>query len=147
MENTMIKKFNTALRTSMAAAVVSLTAAPALMAEQSPQGLDLLLAEPTSFVAISEGAPGQVIFAAMAGDQLAVQFLIPTHGGDTFGEIVGTVDDQGVFHGNKMLIGENGRGEAAPVTMVFHESGWISADVQNDAIGSGFMTAEMYAGY
>lgn len=145
MNRISLKQNKTPLFRSIAAAVVAFTAGTASFADTSTSGLDQLLAEPTNFVAISEGAPGQVTFASMAGDRLAVQFVIPTHAGDTFGEIVGDVDEQGVFHGNSMLISENGRGEASPVTMTFNNDGTIVANVKDGVQGSGFMTTEMFA--
>ena len=147
MKHISFPKFRSALMNTIAAAAVTLIATPAAFADTYSGGLAMLLADPTNFVAISEGAPGHVTFASMSGDKLAVQFLIPNHAGDTFGEIVGEIDENGVFHGNSMLIGERGQGEASPVTMIFHDDGTIVANIEDDLEGSGFMVAEKYSQY
>lgn len=126
------------LLNTIAAAAVTFVALPAAFASPETSGLETFLAEPTSFVAISEGAPGHVTFAAMAGDRLAVQYMIPTHSGEMFGEIVGTVDDRGVFFGNSMLIDENGGGESTPVTLIFNNDGSMIAQDTTDVATLGF---------
>ena len=103
MKRISIQQIKTTLKSAVAAAAVIFAAGSATTAEPYVSGLEMLLAEPTSFVAISEGAPGQVTFASMAGDRLAVQYVIPTHAGETFGEIVGEVDENGVFRGNSTV--------------------------------------------
>ena len=144
MKRISLQHFNAALRNTIAATVVTLTAIPTAFAETPTIGLEKLLAQPSSFVAITDGAPGQVTFAAMTGDTLAVQFSIPTPSGDQFGQIVGTVDEHGVFHGNSLLISENGRGQSAPVTMTFDDYSAIATNVKDGQQTSGFMTAEMF---
>ena len=144
MKRISLQHLNSAVFKTVAAAAVALVALPAAFADIDPSGLDKLLAEPTSFVAISEGAPGQVTFASMVGDTLAVQYSIPTHSGEVFGEMVGTVDDKGVFQGNNILIGDNGAGQSSPVTMTFGDDALIVADVKGGFTVSGFMTEEMY---
>jgi hypothetical protein len=144
MKRISLQHINAALRNTIAAAVVTLTAIPAAFAETHTIGLEKLLAEPTSFVAVTDGAPGKVTFASMTAGTLALQFSIPTHSGDMFGEIVGKVDAQGVFHGNSLLISENGQGQAVPVTLIFDDYGAIATNVKNGLQASGFMTAEMF---
>ncbi len=139
-----LRPLSTVLRTTVLAAAAALTTMTAATAEDHSLGLQKFLDNPTSFVAVSEGAPGPVTFASMSGDTLAVQFVIPTHAEDMFGEVVGTVDASGVFTGNGVLISEQGRGRSAPITMVFQEDGTIVADIQGGNHAFGFMSNEMF---
>ena len=147
MKRISLQQVNAAVRTTVVATAVTFAAIPAAFAEYANTGLEKLLAEPTSFVAISEGAPGQVTFASMAGDTLAVQFSIPTHSGDTFGEIVGKVNAEGVFVGNSILIGENGQGRAEPISMIFNDDGTIATNEKDVSQSSGFMSADQFYNY
>ena len=147
MKRISLQQMKSAMRTSVVATAVTFAAIPAAFADYSNAGLQKLLAEPTSFVAIAEGAPGHVTFASMAGDTLAVQFSIPTHAGDMFGEFVGKIDADGVFVGNGVMIGEDGQGKAAPVSLTFQEDGTISSNVKNVSQSTGFMTADQFYNY
>ena len=147
MNHVSFQYLGSALRNTLAAAIVILAAVPTAFAGDYNADLKKLLAEPASFVAISEGAPGPVTFASMMGNRLAIQFLIPTHSGDAFGEFVGTVDAQGVFTGNGVFIREDGQGHAAPVSMIFQDDGTIIATIKGDQLGSGFMPTEIFYGY
>lgn len=144
-----LQSLSSVLRNTLAATAVTLATIPAAFADGNDgysAGLQKFLAEPTSFVAISEGAPGPVTFASMMGNTLAVQFSIPTHSGDAFGQVVGQIDADGVFTGNGVLIREDGRGRAAPLTMIFQDDGTIVADVKGSSIGSGFMPTVIFYG-
>jgi hypothetical protein len=144
MKRISLQQVNAAVRTTIVATAVTFAAIPAAFADYSNSGLEKLLAEPTSFVAISDGAPGHVTFASMAGDTLAVQFSIPTHSGEMFGEFVGKVDADGVFVGNGVMIGDNGQGKSSPVSLTFQEDGTIAANVKNKVQGAGFMSADQF---
>ena len=141
------KKFGPALRGTLAAAAMVLASAPAVLADGYQAGLEKFLAAPTSFTAISQGAPGPVTYASMMEGTLAVKFLIPTHSGDALGQFVGSADENGVFVGNGVLIREDGQGQAAPVTLAFQEDGTIIASVNGVSQSSGFMPTEMFNGY
>ncbi|MEP3345367.1 MAG: hypothetical protein ABJN34_11005 [Litoreibacter sp.] len=132
--------FASGLRTTLIAAAVTLAAVPAALAGNTNTGLQNFLNEPTDFVVLSEGAPGSVTFASMMGNKLAIQYSVPTHAGDTFGEIVGTIDHQGVFVGNSVMITQDGQGRAAPVSMSFDDNGSLLASDN----GANFVPMALY---
>lgn len=143
------KPFGSALRGAFAAAAIVLASAPATFAEDGySAGLKKFLAEPTSFTAVAQGAPGPVTYAAMVEGTLAVKFNIPTHSGNALGQFVGTANDQGEFVGNGVLIREDGQGQAVPVTLAFQDNGTITAKV-NGVVreNSGFVPTQMFQGY
>jgi len=146
MKTFSLTTFGTAARNVAVAAAVTLVAGSAAIAENFNAGLQAFLDEPTDFVAIANGAPGSVTYASMVDGRLLVQFTIPSHGGDSFGEVFGNVDADGSFTGNGILIGENGEGRSASVTMVFQDDGTIIADVAGNQQGSGFMPKTAYYG-
>lgn len=131
-------------RNTLVAAAVTLASVPAVLAGNANTGLQNFLAEPTGFVVVSEGAPGSVTFASMMGDTLAIQYSVPTHAGDTFGEMVGTIDTHGVFVGNGVLITEDGQGYAAPVSMSFRADGALVGSLDNGAQSANFVPAAIY---
>ena len=140
-------KVGTVLRSVFAVTTISLANVPAAFADDINIGLQKLLAEPTSFVAISEGAPGPVTYASMVGDTLLVQFTIPTHSGDAFGEVVGKVQSNGQFDGNEVLIREDGKGRSSVVSMTFQDDGMIVSHIDGDQEGSGFMPRAAFNAY
>lgn len=147
MSTRLFPNLSAAARNIFAATTITLATGTAAFANDQNVGLDMFLAEPTSFVAISEGAPGSVTHASMVDDRLLVQFTIPTHSGDSFGEVVGKVDANGVFAGNGILIDQNGSGRAAAVSMTFNDDGTIIADVRGKQRESGFMPRDAFYGY
>ena len=139
--------FGSITRKLFAAAAITIATGTVAAAHDYNVGLQKFLAEPTSFIAISEGAPGPVTFASLVGNTLLVQFKIPTQSGDAFGEIVGKVNASGEFKGNEVLISEGGKGRAAPVTMIFQDDGTIVATISGGQQGSGFLPKAVFYGY
>ena len=143
MTPTLLNSPASRVRTAVIAATAVLATAPAAFAGGIHAGVQTFLAQPSNFVVLAEGAPGTVTFASMMGDTLAIQYSVPTHAGDTFGEIVGTVNKHGVFVGNSVQITQDGQGRAAPVSMSFDQTGALLAS-GNSAQSTNFVPAALY---
>ncbi len=147
MKRTSKRVFSNVVRGAVAAAAVTFANVPASFADDQSFGLQNFLAHPASFVAISGGLTGPVTSATMANEMLAVQFVIPTHAGETVGEYVGTVDVNGFFVGEGILTPEHGETRKVEIVMSFEDDGTVIAAVDGEIGASGFMPTEMHYGF
>ena len=147
MKNTTHPTFGSLVRGTGAAALITVASLSAALADEQRHGLENFLAHPANFVAISEGLTGPVTSATMADNTLAVQFVIPTHAGETVGEYVGTVDVNGLFVGEGILTPEHGEARTVEVIMSFENDGTVVAAVDGDIEDSGFLPTTMHFGF
>ena len=139
--------FSAALRGTFAAAALTLTSIPAAFAGDYKPVLQNFLAQPSSFVVMSESSSGPVTATSLKGDTLAIQFVIPTHVGETFGQYVGTMEAEGVFVGESLLTPEFGDPRSANVSLVFQDDGTILAAIEGHPTPAAFVPNEMHVGF
>ena len=147
MKNTTRQTFGSIVRGTGAAALITVASLSVAQAAEQRHGLQKFLAHPANFVAISEGLTGPVTSATMADNKLAVQFVIPTHTGETVGEYVGTVDENGLFVGEGVLTPEHGKARIVEVIMSFEDDGTVVAAVDGDIEDFGFLPTAMRYGF
>ena len=131
---------------AVAAMAITFASTPAAFAGDT-YGLQTFLAHPASYTAMSDGLTGPVTSASMVDDKMAVQFVIPTHAGDTVGEYIGKVDANGFFVGQGVLTPEHGDVRKVEVVMFFENNGSVLASVDGDTQASGFVPSEMNLGF
>jgi len=147
MTRTSNKVLTSMFRGTLAAAAVVLATGPLAFAGEANSGLQDFLAHPASFVAVADGLTGPVTAASMANDTLSVEFVIPTHAGDTVGEYVGTRDVNGLFVGEGVLTPEHGPARSAEVIISFEDNGTITARIDGTPEKAGFMPIQMHYGF
>ena len=147
MKRTSSNPFAALLRGTIAASAAVLLSGPVAFAGDTNAGLRSFLAHPASFVAVKDGMAGPVTYASMSNDTLSVEFVIPTHEGETVGEYVGTLDANGVFVGEGVLTPEHGPVRSAEVTISFEDNGTITASIDGAPQAAGFMPVQMQYGF
>jgi len=147
MTRTSSNKFAALLRGPIAAAAIVVASGSAALAGDTNSGLETFLAHPASFVAVTDGLTGPVTAASMANNTLSVEFVIPTHAGDTVGEYIGTLDVNGLFVGEGVLTPEHGPARSAEVILNFEENGTITASINGKSEKAGFMPIQMHYGF